>query len=126
MVQGGGGLGLAQEALTGVEDAGGRRARGRGAPEGARGQKAVGDELEGDFTFEPDVERAIDLARAACAYLLNRSVGPKESARNGHSRPRIHVPLRGICSWLLPECTQGRRAARDFGTRPCQSHGSRT
>ena len=70
-----------------------RWARERGVPAGegllvgVRDQKAVGDELESDFTFEPGIERAIDLAHAAGTYLLDHSVGPKGSARTDHSRP---------------------------------------
>ena len=67
--------------------AGARSARRRGAAGRVRDQKAVGDDLESDFTFEPGIERAIDLAHAAGADLLYHSVGPKDSARTYHSRP---------------------------------------
>ena len=67
-------------------NAGVRGAHGRGAR--LRNQKAVGDKFEGDFAFEPGIECPIDVTHAAGAYLLYHSVGPKDSARTDHSRPK--------------------------------------
>ena len=88
VVQGGGGPGLAQEALMGEVDAGMRSAHGRGAGWRLRNQEAVGDELESDFAFEPGIERAVDVTHAAGANLIDHSVGPKDSTSGDHSCPK--------------------------------------
>ena len=79
--------GLAQEALVGDFGAGTWSARGRRAAGRVRDQKAVRDDLESDLTFQPRIERAIDLTHTAGAYLLYHSVGSKDSARLDHSSP---------------------------------------
>ena len=89
VVQGGGRPGLAQEALMGKVDAGVRSAGGRRTA-GARfgDEKAVGDELESDFAFQPRIQGAIDVTHAAGADLFNDSVGPKDSSSSDHRRPK--------------------------------------
>ena len=88
VIQGGGGPGLAQEAFVGKVDAGMRSAYGRRAGRGFRDQEAVGDELEGNFAFEPGIERTVDVAHAAGADLLYHSVGPKDSSGADHACPK--------------------------------------
>ena len=88
MVQGGDCPGLAEEALTGVLDAGARSGRRWGAGGRVPDQVAVGDELESDFAFEAGIERAIDFTHASGADLLDHCVGSKDSARTDHSRPK--------------------------------------
>src|ERR1700734_1686493 len=79
VVQRGCGPGLTQEALMGEVGAGMRSARGRGAGLRFGDQKVVGDELESNFSFEPGIERTVDVTHAAGADLIDYSVGTKDS-----------------------------------------------
>jgi hypothetical protein len=65
-----------------------RGAQGRRTGWGLGNQEAVGDKFESDFAFEPGVERPVDVTHAAGAYLVYHFVGPKDSARTDHSRPK--------------------------------------
>ena len=114
MVQGGRRPGLAQEALMGKVDPGVRSAGGRrtaGARIGA--EKAVGDELESDFAFESGVQRAINVTHTAGANLFYDSVGPKDSSRSDHRRPKRldSRPQIGRPGCVIPEFTGGEAIA---------------
>jgi len=78
VIQGGGRPGLAQETLVGKVDTrmgGAGRRRTAGALIGV--EKAVGDELQSDFAFEPGVQRAIDITHTAGADFFDYPVGPE-------------------------------------------------
>ena len=88
VIQGSSGPSLTQKSLlgevyTGVGRAGGRRACGC-----FRSEKTIRDELDGDFALEPGVQRAINIAHAAGAYLFNDLVRSKDSSRGDHQRPK--------------------------------------